>query len=248
RASLLAEAGSPRPGHALITFNDLETKKPQPIGATPAPGSAFTAARGDHVHSLIFADSSGLDFVTDTNNLRINGVVGGDKIKFSEIVKGTDPEESDDLVTKAYVDAHMAGLDWQESVLDKDLTAPPDAKEGDRYLLFNKPTEVWKGLKDVKGKKNDIATFNGKNWEFTTPDKGTATFVEDEQVAYLFLEKNWIPFLATPEMASGKGLIAQDAIFSVGEGKGIVVNDDDVAVDFAQKEPKQIGLIASPGS
>ena len=257
RASFLAEAGSPRPGHAFITFNDLETREPQPIGARPAPGSAFTATRGDHVHTLLFADRSGLEFVPDTNDLRINGEVGGD-VTFLKVVKGIKPEEANDLVTKDYVDAHIAGLDWQESVLSKELTAPPHPtaatettpatpKEGDRYLLFYEPTDTWKG-KSVKGKKNDIATFNGKNWDLTTPDKGTATFVEDEQVAYLFIEKNWIPFLATPEVASGDGLTAHDAIFSVGKGDGIVVSKDSVAVDFDQKEPRPIGLVASPGS
>lgn len=260
RASFLAEAGSSRPGHAFITFNDLESKNPQPIGATPAQGSAFTATRGDHVHTLLFADSSGLEFVPRTNDLRINGVVGGEDIRFKNTVKGQKPVDAEDLVTKDYVDAHIAGLDWQESVLDKDRADPPippkkgaDETEergapgkGDRYLLFNPLNDKLGGA--WAGHKNDIATFNGKGWDFTTPDEGTATFVEDENVAYMFVDKNWIPFLAAPTVAAGDGLVANGAILSVGKGKGIVVTPDDVAIAYETNPPQPIGPVASAGS
>jgi hypothetical protein len=250
RASLFAEAGSSRPGHAFITFNDLETSDLKPIGSTAAHGNAFTVTHGDHVHALLRAASSGLEFIgAETNQLRINGDVGGETIKFLNTVKGQKPIEAEDLVTKDYVDAHIAGLDWQESVLDKDLTAPPATpNEGDRYLLFNDPTETWKGQKAIKGRKNDIATFNGKVWEFTTPDEGTCTFVEDENVAYMFVDGKWIPFLAAPTVAAGDGLVANGAILSVGKGKGIVVNPDDVAIAYETNAPQPIGLAASPGS
>jgi hypothetical protein len=260
RASFLAEAGSSRPGHAFITFNDLESGVPQLIGTTGKAGSAFTAARGDHVHELLRAANSGLEFDASTNRWRIDGFVGGENINFRKTVKGQTPIEANDLVTKDYVDAHIAGLDWQESVLTKERTTPPprtDAtettpatpKEGDRYLLFNEP-QNWKGSGTAKGKKNDIAIFNGKNWEFVHPDEGTATFVEDENVAYLFVDGKWTAFLAAPQTAAGKGLIADPdkAVFSVGEGEGIVVTDDKVAARFDLNPPKPIGLTASAGS
>lgn len=244
RASLLAEPGSPRPGHALITFNDLETTDLKPIAATPAHGTAFTVTRGDHVHALLLAGGSGLEFVgAGSNELRINGDVGGDTIRFLSTVAGQTPIEAEDLVTKQYVDSRIAGLDWQESVLDKDLVDPPaEPKDGDRYLIFNeKPTGAW------KGHQNDIAEFSGKAWTFTTPDEGTATFVEDENIAYLFVDGSWIPFLATPAVTAGDGLVANGASLAVGRGGGIVVNPDDVAVAFEANTPQPIGTTAAAG-
>jgi hypothetical protein len=250
RASFLARGGSSRPGHAFITFNDLESKDPQPISPTAKPGAAFTAARGDHVHKLNFADDSGLEFLAGSN-LRINGRVGG-KVEFLNTVIGVSPVQDKDLVTKDYVDAHIAGLDWKESVLTKKQTDPPEAPaDGDRYLLFDKPTSTWPPAGEKKAKKNDIATFNkkGKGWDFVTPNEGAAVFVEDENVAYLFVDKDWTAFLAAPKVAAGAGLTADDkAVFSVGQGPGIIVEDDQVAVNFSGKPPKPIGLAAAAGS
>lgn len=250
RASLLAEAGAPRPGHALITFNDLETNDLKPIGATAAHGTSFTVPHGDHVHALLRHEPSGLQFTGESNNeLWINGDVAGDAIRFLHTVAGQDPVQAQHLVTKRYVDAHIAGLDWQESVLDKDLSSPPAGpNEGDRYLLFDKPTDTWKGQKSVQGKRNDIATFKGKAWDFTTPDEGTATFVEDENIAYLFVDGSWIPFLAAPNITAGDGLVAAGAVLSVGQGKGIVVQPEDVSVAFEASAPQPVGLAASAGS
>jgi hypothetical protein len=248
RASFLARAGSSRPGHAFITFNDLETKEPQLIGANGNAGSAFTAARGDHVHKLKFAGDSGLEFVANTSDLRINGRVGG-QVEFLNTVKGVSPLQDKDLVTKDYVDAHIAGLDWKESVLSRKETVPPEAEVGDRYLLFDEPTKKWPGAGKVIGAKNDIATFNGKTWDFVTPNEGAAVFVEDENVAYLFMDDKWTAFLAAPTVAAGAGLTADDkAVFSVGQGKGIVVSDSDVSVNFSGKPPNPIGVKAAAGS
>jgi Protein of unknown function (DUF2793) len=250
RAGLLTEAGSPRPGHALITFNDLETGDLKPIGQNAAHGTSFTVPHGDHVHALLLHKPSGLQFTGESNSeLWIDGDAGGEAIRFLHTVAGQDPVQPQHLVTKRYVDAHISGLDWQESVLDKDLIAPPEeSNEGDRYLLFNKATDAWKGQKSAKGQRNDIATFKGKLWDFTTPDEGTATFVEDENIAYMFVDGNWIPFLAVPNITAGDGLVAAGAVLSVGQGNGIVVGPNDVSVAFEDSEPPAIGPAASGGS
>ena len=247
RASLRGEAGSPRPGHAFLTFNDFDADAPTPIGPNASAGTGFTFSGGNHAHALLRAANSGLEFAGDKGNeLRLNGDVGGKAIKFLNRVKGVSPIAEKDLVTKDYVDAHIAGLDWQESVLDKELIAPPaEAQDGDRFLLFNEPGPVWKKM---KGKKNDIATLTGKSWEFATPDEGTATFVEDENITYMFVDGSWIPFLAAPSVTAGDGLVAAGAILSVGQGNGIVVKPDDVSVAFETSDPRPIGPAASAGS
>lgn len=244
RASLLAEVGSPRPGHYMITFKDLEVNSLQPIGPANVRGMTFDVPRGDHVHALLFAANSGLKF--NGNNLLIDGNVGGTAINFLNTVLGQPPVQPLHLATKGYVDssidAKIAGLDWQESVKDKDQAAPPASPvNGDRYLILPVGTGTW------AGHTNAIATWNGTAWVFTQPDEGTAVFVEDENIAYLYVDGGWIPFLATPTVAAGNGLEAHGAILSVGKGKGIVVSADKVDVDYSNAMPAPIGTTPTPG-
>ncbi|MET0649607.1 MAG: DUF2793 domain-containing protein [Pyrinomonadaceae bacterium] len=243
RTSLRAEAESPRPGHLFITFKDLERTDLLPIGPAVDHGKSYTVPRGDHVHALLLHGNSGLQFVG--NKLRIEGDVGGEKINFLNTVSGQNPTEPQHLTTKHYVDSSIAGLDWQESVLDKDAVKPPDAPaKGARYLLFLKPAAGT----DWEGHKDSIATWAGKQWNFTEPDEGTAVFVDDDNIAYLFVEGKWIPFLATPEVAAGDGLRADGAVISVGEGPGLKVNPNDVEVVYEANLPSAVGPTPSAGA
>ena len=249
RASLRAEADSPRPGHAFITFKDLEGADLLPIGPANDHGKSFTVPRGDHVHALLLNTDSGLLF--EGNKLRIEGNVGGEKINFLKPVSGQDPIEPQHLTTRHYVDARIAGLDWQESVQTRKLSAPPDdPKEGDRYLVPGAPGDPAKqSLKNPWAKHpGSIATWNGKAWDYTDPDEGTAVFVDDENIAYLFVEGKWIPFLATPEVAAGDGLRADGAVISVGQGPGLKVNPNDVEVVFEANLPPPVGPVPDAGA
>lgn len=249
RTSLRAEADSPRPGHAFITFKDLERADLQPIGPVNDHGKSFTVTRGDHVHALLLNTDSGLLF--EGNKLRIEGNVGGANINFLNPVSGQDPVNPQHLTTKHYVDARIAGLDWQESVLTRKLSAPPDSpKEGDRYLVPGVPGEPSKTIprNPWAAHPGTIATWNGRKWDYTDPDEGTAVFVDDENIAYLFVEGQWIPFLATPEVAAGDGLSANGAIISVGQGPGLKVNPNDVEVVFEANLPSLVGPSPSAGN
>jgi len=96
-----------------------------------------------------------------------------------------DSSTSTGLAWKAGVEA----LDWQESVLDKDLSTPPGAPTtGDRYIVAAPGADGW------AGHDNDIAEYDGTNWDFYTPDAGTATYVEDEEVIYLYTGSAWVQF------------------------------------------------------
>ena len=88
--------------------------------------------------------------------------------------------------TKSYVDSLVSGLDWQDSVLDKDLSTPPASpSNGDRYIVGSSATDDW------SGHDNDIAEYNGSSWDFTSVSEGMATWVEDEDVQYVYNGTSW---------------------------------------------------------
>lgn len=96
-----------------------------------------------------------------------------------------------DAVSKTVMDsaisAALCNLDWQDSVLDKDLTAPPGSPStGDRYIVASPATGAWSGHED------DIAEWNGASWDFTTPNEGFACEVEDEDSVYYFNGTSWV--------------------------------------------------------
>lgn len=71
---------------------------------------------------------------------------------------------------------------WQQPILDKDLSAPPDdPSKGDRYIVGASPTGDWAGHAD------DIAEWNGSAWIFTTAFEGMITYVMDEDELYEYI-------------------------------------------------------------
>jgi len=82
--------------------------------------------------------------------------------------------------------ADISGLDWQNSVIDKDLTAPPGSPSvGDRYIVATGATGAWSGHDD------DIAEWTGSAWSFATPNEGWTVWVEDEDLIYVYDGAAW---------------------------------------------------------
>lgn len=86
----------------------------------------------------------------------------------------------------------VENFEWQESVIDKDLTAPPGSPvTGDRYLIgldtgASVATGAWAG-QDGK-----IAEWNGSAWIFTTPTVGMFVAADDEStLLYQFGGTTW---------------------------------------------------------
>lgn len=71
-------------------------------------------------------------------------------------------------------------------VIDKDLTAPPGSPAvGDVYIIAASATGLW------AGHDQQVAYWNGINWDFTVPSEGYTLYVIDEDVRYTFNGTTW---------------------------------------------------------
>lgn len=107
---------------------------------------------------------------------------------FTGTVGGIYPTEDSHLATKKYVDDQIVGEEFRSPVVDRDLSTPPAASAGDRYIVGPSPTGDWAGHED------EIAQYNGTSWDFTAPDEGFVVWVEDENilVGYDSVTGTWI--------------------------------------------------------
>ncbi|MBA7672696.1 hypothetical protein ES703_80882 [subsurface metagenome] len=94
-------------------------------------------------------------------------------------------------ILKDYVDSMVQGLDWQPSVLDELATPPGSPAEGDRYLVIATATGDW------AGHEKDITEWNGTSWDFTTPNKGFAVWIEDVGRQKNYNGTDWVAFGST---------------------------------------------------
>jgi hypothetical protein len=118
----------------------------------------------------------------------LSGLADDDHTQYILVV--ATPSSGTDAANKAYVDALVSGLSWQNPVLDKDLTAPPGSPTlGDRYIVGASATGDW-ATHDEK-----IAEYNGSGWDFSVPSEGFACWVEDEDLFYVYNNANdWAVF------------------------------------------------------
>jgi len=149
-------------------------------------------------NNLIDADASGLP---DDSGLAVSDVSDAVSKKHDSHDasttdftpgSGTDFDSNVDTVEEALNDLSedLQALDttedskvWQEPVLDKDLTTPPESPStGDRYIVATGATGVWSTHWE------EIAEYNGSSWDFIIPSGGFMTFVEDENEIYIFDE------------------------------------------------------------
>ncbi len=106
-----------------------------------------------------------------------------------KIINLNTPTNDADAATKAYVDGLITGLDWQESVSSITTTTPPvGPPTGTRYIVPALATGAWSGQTD------NIAEWNGSSWDFTTPNEGYASLVEDEDKQYNYNGTSWVLF------------------------------------------------------
>ena len=119
------------------------------------------------------------------NRITINniGTVNSDAVRYDQLV------------------SMIAGLNWQESVIDNDLNAPPGGEGvGDRYIVAAGGAGAWNGHDD------DIAEYNGVGWDFTTPVEGFTVWVKDEDTNFTYNGAAWVEFGSTVSHNNTTGL------------------------------------------
>jgi len=83
--------------------------------------------------------------------------------------------------------ANLLGLDWQASVLDRDLSEPPaNPTAGDRYIVAAGGAGDWSGLD------GRIVQYNGASWTEIAPNEGFLTLVEDEDLLVGYNGAAWV--------------------------------------------------------
>lgn len=163
---------------------------------------AYQEAAGDNNWTLYAWDSA--DSGSESVPYKVDGssgmwTAGGGKYSYqklyvngldansNKITSVTDPTADQDAATKKYVDDQLGLRDFQDSVLDKDLTAPPTGpNSGDRYIVAATATGAWAGQEDA------IAEYNGSSWVFDTPNEGFTVEVEDENLYYTYNGSAWV--------------------------------------------------------
>ncbi len=112
---------------------------------------------------------------------------------FTGVVPGITPTASTHLTTKSYVDSLVQGLDWQDSVLSLSGCTPPGGPStGDRYIVCSTS-----GVGDWNGMEDYVVEWNGTTWTGSAPNEGFASWIEDEDVLYVYSGTAWVKFGST---------------------------------------------------
>lgn len=221
------------------------------FGASASNGSGTTLALANHVHAFPAQNTFALSGFAAPS-----GDVGWGGFKITNL--GT-PSASTDAATKAYVDSIAQGLsDFKASVRvvvttngtlatayeNGDSAGGVTLATGDRILLAGQTTASENGIytvnasgaptratdADASGEISvgtlvyvEAGTSAGQQWICTAT--GATPWVPGSSTS------TWTMFFTVTATQAGAGLTASANVFAVGQGTGITVNADDVAID-----------------
>jgi len=99
---------------------------------------------------------------------------------------------TDELWSASKINSELSalvyGVDWQESVIDKDLCEPPGSpNNGDRYIICSTASGVWASYSDYI---TEYITASG-GWVYFEPNEGWASWVEDEDKIFVWNGSTW---------------------------------------------------------
>lgn len=216
--ALAGTNGTPGPSNKYVTDSDPRNTNAR----TPTAHAASHKGGGSDVIDNATTSLAGLMSATDKTKLdgiaagavsdhgALTGLADDDHTQyilvngtraFSGVVAGVTPTAGSHLATKSYVDALIEGIEWQDSVFDRDLATPPGSPStGDRYIVASSPTGAW------SGHTNHIAEWNGAAWQFTVPTVGMSAPVDDENVYLRWNGSAWTNFGASVDHGALAGL------------------------------------------
>ena len=164
-----ALAGADHTASTLATLNS----KVSDATLVDTNDARFSDARTPLAHAASHAGAGG-DAITSLGALTMTGLL---------TLSGA-PTNDAHAATKLYVDNAIAGLDWQNSIIDKDLLTPPvSPTTGDRYIVAGAGGTALLAWATHEEK---IAEWNGTSWDFTVPNLGFAVLAEDENTQYTY--------------------------------------------------------------
>jgi hypothetical protein len=133
-----------------------------------------------------------------------------------------------DIGTSSYRIVTGERFDFQESVLSMSFNDPslvPAPSAGDRYIVAAGGVGAWAGRDD------DIATWDGIQWDFYTPTEGTTCEVEDLNQFYTYNGAAWVPLPTFMGVVSGTPPSTDHAIARYDGVTGLLIQDSDVTID-----------------
>jgi hypothetical protein len=122
---------------------------------------------------------------------------------------------------QAVIDNAMVGLgEFQDSVKDKSLATPPlTPVTGDRYIVAANPTDAW------VGHTTDITEWSGAAWLFFDSTEGMATYVDNEDLLYMFNGTAWVPINNYALASAEPGSVSSSSSGAVGESSSVARQD-----------------------
>lgn len=186
-----------------LRFRDNTGVKDVGEGAAPGTHALAGAQHDPDTLANLNAKVSDANLANDAEVIKKDGSVAftGDQAMGGHRLTGLGaPVAGSDAATKDQVDSVVQGLDWQKSVLDELATPPGSPTTGDRYLVIASATGDWAGHED------DIAEWDGTSWDFTTPNKGFAVWIEDVGRQKNYNGTAWVYFGSTIDHSSLTGV------------------------------------------
>jgi hypothetical protein len=206
------------------------------------------------------------DFALATQSVDLNN---------QKIINLAEPVDPQDAATKYYVDSAVAGLTWKRAVhliatTNVDLTGATNTlvidghealtqAEGDGYriLLAGQTTASEDGIYVYNDNGTTYTLTRSTDADSFSELKGAAVFVMEgssygstswvQANHYLtnFDNQEWDQFAGASDYTAGAGLVADGNVFNVGQGLGISVTANEVAIDTAVTARKYSATIGN---
>ncbi len=118
------------------------------------------------------------------------------------------------------IDSAMIGIgEFQDSVSTRGLATPPsNPSKGDRYIVGLAATGAW------SDKSGQIAEY-GDTWSFRVPTEGMATYVDDEDLLYMFNGVSWVAINNYALATSEPGAVSTSVSGAVGTSSRVARED-----------------------